>query len=98
MISAETRLFKRNIQTLVLFSTDIALDHEAKSTKVKRSRDISAAAKKKLPQTLEDWGEKFHDDVFDVNSIIRKGTWIHEVSEKQQFLLDPEKIRKKLGY
>jgi mannose/cellobiose epimerase-like protein (N-acyl-D-glucosamine 2-epimerase family) len=97
-IAAETKLFKKNIETLVLFSTDIALDWEAKFSGIKRTRNITAAQKKKLPEILEEWDEKFHDEVFGYESNIRKGVWIHEVSEKQKFLLDPEEIRKKLGY
>lgn len=51
-IAADTKLFKKNIEYLVKFSTDVALDHEAKSTGVPRTRFLSDAAKKKLPETL----------------------------------------------
>ena len=42
-IGCATKLFKKNIKTLVEFSTDIALDYEAKSTGVARTRNITAA-------------------------------------------------------
>ena len=42
-IGADTKLFTRNLETLVYFSTDVALNQEAKSSGVPRTRNISAA-------------------------------------------------------
>ena len=42
-IAAETKLFARNLETLVYISTEVALNHEAKSSGVPRTRNISAA-------------------------------------------------------
>tara|TARA_B110000285_G_C14873671_1_gene490439 strand:+ start:585 stop:737 length:153 start_codon:yes stop_codon:yes gene_type:complete len=42
-IGAETKLFMKNIETLVHFSTDVALNYETKFSGVPRTRNISAA-------------------------------------------------------
>ena len=42
-IGADTKLFTRNLETLVHFSTDIALNYEAKFSGVPRTRNVSAA-------------------------------------------------------
>lgn len=76
----------------------MALDHEAKIKGKKRTRDIPLNQKAKIPEILEEWGYQFHDKVFGYESNIRKGDWIHAVSETQAFMTNPEEIRKKLGY
>jgi hypothetical protein len=42
-IGAESKLFNRNVLMIVLYSTDVALDYEAKITGIKRTRNISPA-------------------------------------------------------
>ena len=42
-IGAETKLFMKNIETLVHFSTDVALNYEAKFSGVSRTRNKTAA-------------------------------------------------------
>ena len=91
-IACSDKDFKPNLFTLFDMASDMTLELAPKYTKTPKKVTFTIDK-----EQYEDLSEIFLDEVFGNESKLEQWEWVEGVSERQNYLFDPKKIRKELG-